>query len=277
MLENRSAPLGPIVPRLIYDDVDRAIEWLRGAFGFTERLRTSTEPDGTIHHAQLGVGEGGLILTGQPGGKLNPSPKSVAGGPFPQALLVRVEDIDAHFERASKYGARIRNPLKTHEYGERQYTAEDPEGYLWTFSQSVADVDPALWAAKVGDIKGRLAGLARPRVCYLEIPAIEVTVSAAFYEKVFGWNIRRRDSQRPSFDDATGNVSGAFVTGRPASREPGLLVYIWVDNIEATLAAATQMGGEVVEAARPDHPGSTSFIATFLDPAGNLMGLYQET
>jgi uncharacterized protein len=118
--------------------------------------------------------------------------------------------------------------------------------------------------------------LSRPRLCYLEIPALDVHESAAFYEAVFGWNIRHRDTSRPSFDDATGYVSGAWVTGREICREPGLLPYIWVDAIDAILSKVAADGGEVVENAHCDSPGSTSLIATFRDPAGNLIGLYEE-
>jgi predicted enzyme related to lactoylglutathione lyase len=91
---------------------------------------------------------------------------------------------------------------------------------------------------------------------------------------VFAWNIRRRESTRPSFDDA-GNVSGAWATGRPVSREPGLLPYVWVDSIDGTLAQVAAHGGDIVDAPHLDSPGG-EWIATFRDPAGNLMGLYQE-
>src|SRR6266567_3058236 len=64
-----------------------------------------------------------------------------------------------------------------------------------------------------------------------------------FYEKVFGWNIRHRDSAHPSFDDATGDVSGSFTTGRKISPEPGLLPYVWVESIDATLNRAAAEGG----------------------------------
>ena len=262
MISNLSAPPGPIVPRLIYENVAAAIDWLRGAFGFTERLRTPPEPDGSIHHVQLNVGEGSVILT------------APSGNQFVPGLMVRVVDIDAHFERAKQFGARILNPLATHAFGERQYSAEDLAGHHWAFTQSVADVRPEAWGAVVAEVRHPLDLLPRPRLCYLEIPAVDVHESASFYEKVFGWNIRRRDTDRPSFD--MGDVSGAWVTGRAASREPGLLPYIWVDGIDAVLARAVDNGGEVVEAPRHDHPDSTSWIATFRDPAGNLIGLYQE-
>jgi uncharacterized glyoxalase superfamily protein PhnB len=61
------------------------------------------------------------------------------------SVLVRVEDADSHHERAAEHGARIVRPLTDHPYGERQYTAEDIGGHRWTFSQTIADVDPASW------------------------------------------------------------------------------------------------------------------------------------
>jgi len=134
MIGNRSAPPGTIVPWLIYEDVDRAIAWLTGAFGFQERLRTPSAPDGSIHHAQVAVGKGSVVLTS---GKADP-----AG-----SLFVPVEDVDAHCERARRFGARILNPPRTCEFGERQYSVEDLAGYRWTFSQSVADVNPEDWGA----------------------------------------------------------------------------------------------------------------------------------
>ena len=144
MIGNRSAPPGTIVPFLIYPDVAKAIAWLSGAFGFTERLRTPPEPDGSIHHAQLAVGEGAVVLTSRPGRDLHPE-----SAPF---LFVPVEDADQHCERARRFGARILAPPKTCEFGERQYSVEDLAGYQWTFSQSVTDVNPAEWGAIVSRI-----------------------------------------------------------------------------------------------------------------------------
>lgn len=165
-------------------------------------------------------------------------------------------------------------PPASHPFGERQYAAEDPAGYRWTFTQSVEDVPPESWGAQVAEIRSRVDVLPRPRLCYIEVPAADPHRSADFYERVFGWNIRRRHAHRPSFDDATGHVSGAFVAGRPASREAGFLLYIWVNDIDATLARAADNGAEIVQ---PTHPESeNSWIATFRDPAGNIVGLYQE-
>ncbi|MGH2492626.1 MAG: VOC family protein [Candidatus Limnocylindria bacterium] len=126
MIANRSAPSSTVIPVLAYDDVARASDWLCRAFSFTERLRIAD------HRAQLVFGDGAVILTAR---------DSEGRG----AVLVRVADADRHHERARESGARILHPPTDYPYGERQYVAEDLGGYVWTFSQSIADVDRALW------------------------------------------------------------------------------------------------------------------------------------
>ena len=153
-----------------------------------------------------------------------------------QSLTVFVDDVPAHLERAKAAGAKIVEDLNETFYGERQYGTEDLAGHHWLFAQHIKDVSPHEWGATVAELPNAFTLLRRPRLCYLEIPAVDVQQSATFYENVFGWNIRRRDSDRPSFDDATRDVSGAWVTGRKIAAEPGLLPYVWVgDSIEATL------------------------------------------
>jgi len=84
--------------------------------------------------------------------------------------------------------------------------------------------------------------LGNGKICYLEIPAIDVRRSAAFYQAVVGWQSRRRDNGTVAFDDGVGEVSGTWVTGRPPSATPGVLVHIMVDSVASTLAAAVQHG-----------------------------------
>ena len=115
--------------------------------------------------------------------------------------------------------------------------------------------------------------LANGKICYLEIPAIDIASSADFYKSVFGWNIRKRGDGSISFDDATGEVSGTWVLGRPPANSPGLLVYVMVDNVAATLEVIVSRGGEIVQPIGADAPEIT---ARFSDPAGNVIGLYQE-
>ena len=114
---------------------------------------------------------------------------------------------------------------------------------------------------------------ANGKICYIEIPAKDVRLSAAFYEKVFGWRIRQRSSGHLAFDDAVGEVSGTWVLGRPPATQPGLLVYIMVDSVAATVDAVIASGGEIVQPIGADAPEVT---ARFRDPAGNVIGLYQE-
>jgi predicted enzyme related to lactoylglutathione lyase len=111
------------------------------------------------------------------------------------------------------------------------------------------------------------------KICYIEIPATDIARSADFYSKVFGWHIRQRGDGSTAFDDTTGEVSGTWVRGRPPAAEPGLLVYVMVDSVAATLDAILANGGEIVQPLGADAPEIT---ARFRDPARNVIGLYQQ-
>jgi predicted enzyme related to lactoylglutathione lyase len=115
--------------------------------------------------------------------------------------------------------------------------------------------------------------LTNGKICYVEIPASEIRRSVEFYEAVFGWKTRRRGDGHIAFDDTTGEVSGTWVTGRPPSSEPGLLLYIMVDDVAETVEAVIAHGGEIVQPVGADAPEVT---ARFRDPAGNVIGLYQQ-
>jgi len=111
------------------------------------------------------------------------------------------------------------------------------------------------------------------KICYIEIPATDIQRSAEFYRKVFGWQIRKRGNGGTAFDDGVGEVSGTWVLGRPAAETPGLLIYIMVDSVVAAAAAIIATGGEIVQPIGADAPEIT---ARFRDPAGNVLGLYQQ-
>ncbi len=136
MLENRSIPRVTVMPVLSYPDVNEAAAWLCAAFGFRVRLRIGD------HRIQLHAGDGAVIL-----GELRPEEVDQALG-LGHGVLIRVEDADAHCERARSHGAEITKEPTTHSYGERQYNAVDFAGHRWTFSQSVADVAPEAWGGE---------------------------------------------------------------------------------------------------------------------------------
>ena len=133
MTSNRSVPDADVIPVLAYPDVNQASEWLRRAFGFRVRLRIGD------HRVQLRHGNGAVIV--------------VQGAAGSASVHVRVEDADAHRARAVAAGARVVAEPETFPFGERQYTAQDPAGYAWTFSEWVADVDPSSWGASDVDLR----------------------------------------------------------------------------------------------------------------------------
>jgi uncharacterized glyoxalase superfamily protein PhnB len=135
MKQNHSIPSSTVIPVLIYPDVREAVAWLSAAFGFAERVRI-----GEDHRSQLQFGDGALIVGDVRGDRRPPRPSEVT-----HSVVVRVEDARAHCERAREHGARILMEPTDFEYGERQYSAEDPAGHQWTFSETLADVIPETW------------------------------------------------------------------------------------------------------------------------------------
>ena len=133
MLSNRSIQRATVIPVLAYPDVNLAADWLCAAFGFSVRLRIGN------HRVQLNVGDGAVTLR-----ELRENEVGATLGTG-HSVTIRVDHADAHCQRAREHGARITQDPVTQMYGERQYNAEDFAGHSWTFSQSVADVDPKEW------------------------------------------------------------------------------------------------------------------------------------
>src|SRR5919108_6124857 len=115
--------------------------------------------------------------------------------------------------------------------------------------------------------------LATGKICYVELPATDIKQSAEFYRRGFGWSSRRRGDGHTAFDDTVGEVSGTWVLDRPPMTEAGLMVYVMVADAARAVDAVVAAGGKI---ARPVDPKSREVFAWFKDPAGNLMGIYQQ-
>lgn len=130
---NRSMPSSVVIPELAYPDVRAAADWLCRVFGFVERLQIGS------HRAQLTFGSGAVIVTRLSGESSGDS------GSRSHSVMVRVANVDEHYQRATQSGARIINPPTDYPFGERQYSVDDIGGHRWTFSQTIADSDPGSW------------------------------------------------------------------------------------------------------------------------------------
>ena len=128
-------PACSVIPVLAYPDVPAAVDWLCRAFGFELRLRIGA------HRAQLAHGDGALVVAAR---------AADAPAPAGMSVMLRVADADVHCARSRAHGAVIVAAPADFPYGERQYSALDPAGHAWTFSQTLADVDPASWGGEPG-------------------------------------------------------------------------------------------------------------------------------
>jgi predicted enzyme related to lactoylglutathione lyase len=108
-------------------------------------------------------------------------------------------------------------------------------------------------------------------ISYVRIPARDVRRSAAFYQAAFGWKLSG-DPGSPSFEDGTGHVIGHWMADLPVAGEAGVLPYIYVDRVDDALWRVNEHGGEAVQ---PPYPEGDLWVATFRDPAGNVLGVWQ--
>ena len=110
------------------------------------------------------------------------------------------------------------------------------------------------------------------RLAYIQIPALDVKESAAFYKDIFGWQVRGGSSTHLAFTDGTGDLIGAFITDAMISTEPGVIFYVYVHGLDATLEKMVKAGSKVV---RPPYQEGDVWVATLIDPAGNVIGIWQ--
>jgi uncharacterized glyoxalase superfamily protein PhnB len=144
-------PAPTVIPMIAYEDASAALEWLAKAFGFRERTRI-TMPDGSIGHAEMEIGDDGIIMLAEPDPHYQ-GPKRhaetceatrhwsavpyIIGGVF-----VHVDDVDAHFKQAEEWGATILSEPEDTDHG-RSYRAADLEGHRWMFDQRLPAAAPA--------------------------------------------------------------------------------------------------------------------------------------
>jgi len=126
-----------VMPYLHYEDATAALEFLTGAFGFRERFRMDG-PDGRVAHAEVEMGDGGIVMLGEPGDGYQ-NPKNL-GAKATASIYVYVDDVDEHFVRAKEAGATILREPTDQFYGDRNYGVADPEGHEWYFATHVRDV-----------------------------------------------------------------------------------------------------------------------------------------
>jgi uncharacterized glyoxalase superfamily protein PhnB len=132
---NASIPPYAVLPVIAYDDVRAAVKWLTEVFGFAERVQIGD------HRAQLSAGDGALIVADATHGRRAPSSEDGVT----QSVMIRVQDVDAHYRTVVAAGAQVTSEPTDYSYGERQYSVRDPAGHLWTFTESVADIAPETW------------------------------------------------------------------------------------------------------------------------------------
>jgi uncharacterized glyoxalase superfamily protein PhnB len=144
--QNRSMPHSNVMPTLVYESVPKAVDWLSKTFGFRELWRIEE------HGAMLEL-EGGHVYVREPRGPRTEFMRTAAST-CTSSLLVRIESVERHYERTVREGANILQEPKNEIYGEKQYAVEDFAGHHWTFSETIEDIPPERWGARLAHAQG---------------------------------------------------------------------------------------------------------------------------
>lgn len=126
-----------VYPSLRYQDAMAAIDWLEHAFGF-KRMVVYPSDDGGVAHAELAFGNGAIML----GSLRNAAGQTASNlGEESSGIYLRVDDVEAHYNRAKNYGAEIVRDFQATEYDAAgTYSARDLEGNVWSFGSYGVEV-----------------------------------------------------------------------------------------------------------------------------------------
>jgi uncharacterized glyoxalase superfamily protein PhnB len=260
MLQNRSLPPGSIFPELVYTDLSAAVAWLCSVFGFSERVRIGD------HRSQLVFGDASMIAIGGAGAS---SP-----GQASHSMMLRVDDVDLHYDRAVRGGARIVRTPETYPFGERQYTAEDLGGHRWTFTQSIADISPEAWGGQViSRVDHQRAGK-KIRMDHLALPVAAYARSRDWYTRHLGLEVEFEIPERQTValkDDAGLTI---FLYERPdAQGHSTCTLTFQVQDVEAKYRELSANGIVFEKAPQKLFWG---YGAELRDPDGYMIYLWDE-
>jgi uncharacterized glyoxalase superfamily protein PhnB len=138
---NRSVPADTLIGHVFYDDVERAVVWLKSNFEFAENFRYGDPMQG----AQLAAGHGCIMIASTAPGRESPARL----GFRTQMLSIFTEDVDGLYTRLFIRGIEFVEVINDTAYGERQFVAQDHEGHHWLFAQHIRDIAPGDWGAIV--------------------------------------------------------------------------------------------------------------------------------
>ena len=138
-----------VTPYLIFKDAKAAIEFYKQAFGAVEHV-ILPGPDGGIAHAELKVGSAIFMLANE--NPMSPIKSPLDVGGITASFLIYVPDVDAHFDRAVKAGAKVQRPVENQFYGDRSGMLVDPFGYVWMFATHIEDPTPEQMKQRMAEL-----------------------------------------------------------------------------------------------------------------------------
>jgi uncharacterized protein len=183
--------------------------------------------------------------------------RSDSGEPW-ATFYVEVDDLQAYLDRAGALGGRTVLPI-TELPGMAFAMVDDPDGLLVGLVRGGGSQD---------EVFQRPSGGGGAAVDWFEVLGADAGRSQAFYAELFGWTVPG-GAYGQVWPDGDRGIGGGIGAG---GAERWATVYASVDDVEATLARAEDLGGTGVYG--PIQAGQGTRTGAFRDPAGNVFGVY---
>jgi uncharacterized glyoxalase superfamily protein PhnB/catechol 2,3-dioxygenase-like lactoylglutathione lyase family enzyme len=240
-----------LTPYIVVSDARRAMNWYAEVFGAQRRGEPHVNADGTIGHAEVGIGDAVLMFS--EASDLWPdvpvrAPESPAT--FSHSLHLDVDDVDASTERARRGGAAVEREPADQPYG-RASVIVDPFGHRWILLRRPA----------------RVTRLRQGDVANVTMLARDTQQAKEFYQAVLQVPFSSGHPGAWRTDEITPPLS--IMPSRDA--EPELQLSYRVDDLAAAVERVRAAGGHADEPVRRPF----GLLADCVDDQGATFRLWQ--
>jgi uncharacterized glyoxalase superfamily protein PhnB len=225
---------GPTLsPYIVVSDARRALAWYTEVFGGTQRGELHVNPDGTIGHAEIGIGDAVLMFA--EASELYPetpvAPPAAAASTHSHTLHLQVSDVDELTGRAVALGASMERPPRDQPYG-RGSVIVDPFGHRWMLLKP----------------PGRATRHRHGDVSYVTMVVADDEATKSFYGAVFGWQWQAGSA--PHAWGPVGHGGAEFGIWGDQSQRPEVQLCYRVNDVETAVERVRAAGGQAEEIER---------------------------
>lgn len=237
---------------LMTTDVASARAFYTALFGWETREFDFAPGYPIIHVA--GIGIGGIA-------------RKPAGDPSPSHWLsvLTTDDIDATLAKLQALGGRVYAPPMPIPNVGRYAVVADPQGAAFCLLQHENEQPKPTFPKSAANIS------------WSELQTTDSKAALAFYTELLGWPVQSWEIPGAGAYYLVGHAHNAGIMDQPPGTPPGVppfwMVYVDVQNTDATAAKVKELGGAVLHG--PDDIPEVGRFAVFADPTGAVFAVMQ--